>query len=194
MTRFMHLPDTALTSGCARAETAHRESAGRNPRRALLSAALMMGALLPLSASAQWTEVTKARNGDVWLMDSGTAKRIGDSARVWVLINHPQPVTNPAPYALSGVRSLRALVQIDCKDQRARKLEASYFSQSGSDGRLLGTSDGDDWFNVPPDTPDSDLLKLACELPDQAPTAPAAPASPAPAAAAPAAPRPAAGR
>ncbi len=142
-----------------------------------------------VSAQAQWNEVSKARNGDVWMMETGTARRAGDLARVWVLVNHPLPITNPAPYAYSGVRSFRALVQIDCKDQRARRLEASYFSQTGGDGRLLGTSENDDWFNVPPDTPDADLLKAACELPDQAPATPAAGAgagnTPAAAAAAP---------
>ena len=134
------------------------------------------------SAQAQWNEVSKARNGDTWAMEAGTAKRVGDSARVWVLINHPLPITNPAPYAYSGVRSFRALVQIDCKEQRARRLEASYFSQPNGDGRLVGTSENDDWFNVPPDTPDADLMKAACELPDQAPAAPATPAGAAPAA------------
>jgi len=134
------------------------------------------------SAQAQWNEVSKARNGDTWAMETGTARRVGDGARVWVLINHPLPITNPAPYAYSGVRSFRALVQIDCKEQRARRLEASYFSQPNGDGRLLGTSENDDWFNVPPDTPDADLMKAACELPDQAPATPAgaAPAGGAP--------------
>ena len=135
----------------------------------------------PSWAQAQWSEVSKARNGDVWTMETGTARRIGDNARVWVLINHPLPITNPAPYAYSGVRSFRALVQVDCKEQRARRLEASYFSQPNGDGRLLGTSENDDWFNVPPDTPDADLMKAACELPDQAPAAPAPPAGAAPA-------------
>ena len=143
-------------------------------------------------AQAQWNEVSKAKNGDVWLMETGTARRVGDGARVWVLITHPLPITHPAPYSHSGVRSFRALVQIDCKEQRARRLEASFFSQAGGEGRLLGTSENDDWFNVPPDTPDADLMKAACELPDQTPAA--APPPPAPAAATPAgaaAPRPA---
>jgi hypothetical protein len=150
-----------------------------------LACGLVLHTLLaggPASAQAQWNEVSKARNGDVWAMEAGTARRAGDSARVWVLINHPLPITNPAPYAFSGVRSFRALVQIDCKEQRARRLEASYFSQPNGDGRLLGTSENDDWFNVPPDTPDADLMKAACDLPDQAPVPPATPAGAAPAA------------
>ena len=149
-----------------------------------ISLALHLGAGTA-SAQAQWNEVSKARNGDIWMMETGTARRTGDLARVWVLVNHPLPITNPAPYSHSGVRSFRALVQIDCKDQRARRLEASYFSQTGGDGKLLGTSENDDWFNVPPDTPDADLLKAACELPDQGPATPAsgAAAGPAPAAA-----------
>ena len=150
-----------------------------------LCCGLVLHALLaggPASAQAQWNEVSKARNGDVWAMEAGTARRAGDSARVWVLINHPLPITNPAPYAYSGVRSFRALVQIDCKEQRARRLEASYFSQPNGDGRLLGTSENDDWFNVPPDTPDADLMKAACDLPDQAPVPPTTPAGAAPAA------------
>ncbi len=130
---------------------------------------LLGGLAISPAALAQWNEVAKARNGDVWLMDAATARRTGNLVRAWVLINHPMPITNPPPYALSGVRSTRAIVQIDCRDQRARRLEASFFSLSGGDGRLLGTSDGDDWFNVPPDTPDSELLKIACDLPDQAP-------------------------
>jgi len=144
---------------------------------AAMPVALASGTCL---AQAQWNEVSKARNGDVWLMETGTARRVGDAARVWVLINHPLPITHPAPYSHSGVRSFRALVQIDCKEQRARRLEASFFSQAGGDGRLLGTSENDDWFNVPPDTPDADLMKAACELPDQAPPAPPPAPTPAP--------------
>jgi hypothetical protein len=134
----------------------------------------------PQAAYAQWNEVSKARNGDMWMVDASTARRVGDSARVWVLINHPMPVTNPPPYSYSGVRSMRALVQLDCREQRARRLEASFFSQPGAEGRLLGSSENEDWINVPPDTPDSDLLKIACELPDQATAAPPAPPAAAP--------------
>lgn len=155
------------------------------PKLHAVACGLVLLALMetdPSWAQAQWNEVSKARNGDTWAMEAGTAKRMGDSARVWVLINHPLPITNPAPYAYSGVRSFRALVQVDCKEQRARRLEASYFSQPNGDGRLLGTSENDDWFNVPPDTPDADLMKAACELPDQTPAAPAPPAGAAPAA------------
>lgn len=165
-----------------------------NPRHAGLWLAIAI-ASGPCCAQAQWNEVSKARNGDVWTMETGTARRVGDGARVWVLVTHPLPITHPAPYSHSGVRSFRALVQIDCKDQRARRLEASFFSQPGGEGRLLGTSENDDWFNVPPDTPDADLMKAACELPDQAPAA-AAPPPPTPPARAPGAavPRPPAGR
>jgi hypothetical protein len=168
-----------------------------NPLRAglWLAIALISGSGF---AQAQWNEVSKAKNGDVWKMETGTARRAGDSARVWVMITHPLPITYPAPYSHSGVRSFRTLVQFDCKEQRARRLEASYFSQPNGEGRVLGTSENDDWFNVPPDTPDADLMRAACELPDQAPAAaapptpPPAPAGTAPAGAVPA--RPPGGR
>lgn len=164
----------------------HRLSASRarRVRLALLAPLLTAASFVFFSdANAQWSEVAKARNGDVWMMDTATARRAGDSARIWVLINHPMPITNPPPYSLSGVRSTRALMQIDCRDKRARRLEASFFSAVGGDGRLLGNNETDDWFNVPPDTPDSELLRVACELADQAPPAAATPPATAPAAA-----------
>lgn len=147
---------------------------------------LLLSAVLatPTMSYAQWNEVSKARNGDVWMMDTATAIRMGDLARVWVLINHPKPITDPQPYALSGVHSTRTLIQVDCKQQRARRLESSFFSRGDGNGRLLGHHDSDDWMNIPPDTPESGLQKAACELPDQAPPAPAA--APTPPAAAPA--------
>lgn len=137
---------------------------------------------------AQWSEFTKARNGDVYLIEQSSIQRVGDTARVWVLVNHPRAVTNPPPYSYSAVHSYRALMLFDCKGLRARRLEASFFSQPSAEGRLMGTFDTDDWYNVPPETPDNELMKSACEQPptDQsgappaaataAPTAPRAPA------------------
>jgi S1-C subfamily serine protease len=117
---------------------------------ALLTALSASGA-----AAAEWTSQGSTATVDYYL-DVSTMRKDGDLRRVWQL--QDMKVTSR-----SGARSLRALSEYDCRQERYRVLQLDTFSGQMATGSLLATDTSlGAWSFIAPGTPFAHTLKFVC--------------------------------
>ncbi len=107
-------------------------------------------------AWAQWVEVSANERGTVFYVDPTTIKQNGNLRRYWML-------TNLAKADKDGDLSYRALAEVDCKEERTRRLQEDYFRAPMASGQGSGgLSSPTEWRYVAPGTSGESLMKFVC--------------------------------
>jgi hypothetical protein len=91
--------------------------------------------VLCMNCHAEWTPFMEKEDG-TWYIDQST--RTGDAQpRIWTLFDHLTPV------GAFGVRSVKTLVQTDCKEGWLREISLLVFNDQMAKGSILrNTSPG----------------------------------------------------
>jgi hypothetical protein len=134
-----------------------------NPRHALLFIAL----LLPLSGQelyalegAEWITLGRNENFRAYL-DQRSVQRNGDFARVYQLTDF---VTAQWVDGRTVISSIRALVEYDCAQPRARTLTLEAYSEQMGEGRLVASERNPDaeWEDATPGRTGENVWRLVC--------------------------------
>lgn len=133
------------------------ESESVPPRlAALLLAPLLLLLALPVGAQT-WVRYGGAE-GSVLLVDTTSVRVV--SARIrraWVMTNFAEP--------FEGVRSVRALEEIDCEEARRRVLQTTYFRGAMGTGGVVETHHSPEpWRFIAPGTNAEALMDYVCSL------------------------------
>lgn len=108
------------------------------------------------SAEAEWTKVHQNEEA-VSYVDPPTIRSEGEFRRVWRL----QDLRKPGP---KGERSIRALMQVDCKEERQRIVTFTFHSGPMATGKQLVHHDASGgWDYVAPNTSASAVLRFVCD-------------------------------
>ena len=114
--------------------------------------------LLAMPAGAQeWRKYSSSTQGDRYF-DVRSVRAIGHMRRVWTVLD----LSKRGPI---GELSLRSLNEVDCKEQRARMLALTTFSESMARGDVLFSASGstsEPWEFLAPGTVGEDLLQAVC--------------------------------
>jgi len=112
--------------------------------------------LCATTAHAEWIPVAPS-NGAQFFMDKTTLKRKADTVQVWELVNMEKVDGE-------GVRSIRFLVEYDCKGQRSLGLDMLTYTEPMGGGKLIQQlgPDPDGWEALPPDSIFSQRMQMAC--------------------------------
>jgi hypothetical protein len=115
----------------------------------LLLAAMSTGAL------AEWVKVAETKI-DFLYFDPTTIRNNGNMRRVWELQDLKQGTQ-------TGIMSVRALSEYDCKEERFRTLSVTTHSEPMAVGRALDSGDlSGKWHDVPPSSIVSVVFKAVC--------------------------------
>jgi hypothetical protein len=134
-----------------------------NPCHALFFIAL----LLPLSGqelyameNAEWIVLGRNENFRVYL-DQRSVQRNGDFARVYQLTDF---VTAQWIDGRTVIGSIRALVEYDCAQPRARTLTLEAYSEQMGEGRLVTSEQNPDakWEDATPGRTGESVWRLVC--------------------------------
>lgn len=120
------------------------------------AALILLLAAMSNGAWAEWIFISESIGDDKSYIDPQTIKRDGDFRRAWVVTDYKAKRKN-------GVRSFRALTEVDCKEGRLRIL--SYTAHSGpmATGGVMGTGKPKpQWAKITPGTLGSNLHKYVC--------------------------------
>lgn len=115
--------------------------------------------LLIIAASgtlaADWTRQGSTPDVNFYL-DLNSIKKNGNLRRVWQLQDRNSP-------SKTGARSLRAMSEYDCKEDKYRTLQLDTFSGAMAEGEIISTdSTPGQWAFIAPGTPFANTLKLVC--------------------------------
>jgi hypothetical protein len=112
--------------------------------------------LLATASQAQWLPVAPAGSAQ-FFMDKSTLTRKVDTVQVWEMVTMEQADGE-------GVRSIRFLVEYDCKGQRSRGLDMLTYTEPMGGGKLLQQlgADPDGWEAIPPESIFSQRMRMAC--------------------------------
>jgi len=126
------------------------------PRLAAALAALLAG-----PAALAWVPVGES-DSTAYYLDPETIRVEGVHRRVWRLFDYKAPQA-------SGVRSGKALIEIDCRADTYRYLRTMYYSEPQGRGKLLGGARERPREHIAPGTLVAQLAKAACQAPAQRP-------------------------
>lgn len=121
---------------------------------------LTASVMLMLSASTVWSKwIVIAESSDkteTHYIDPDKIKRNGNSITIWEVIDLKQ--------TKDKVRSFRAKVEYDCKNERVRALSVSANSGNMASGEVLElTNSTGEWTDVPPGTSAATKMNLVCQ-------------------------------
>lgn len=118
--------------------------------------ALMFLLILATSlARAEWVKVGRT-DAAVHYVDPATVRMDGYLRRVWAMQDMVEA-------SVEGVRSIRALQEYDCAEQRFRYLSIAAHSGPMAGGWILATHNlRDDWSDRPPGTYSTAIEKIVC--------------------------------
>jgi len=120
--------------------------------RVVLALSLMLAAA-PLRA--EWLKVGET-GAAVHYIDTATIRRDGNLRRVWTV----QDMKEADP---DGIRSIRALEEYDCAEERFRYLSLTAHSAPMAGGLVIAAHElDDDWNGRPPGTNPSAIEKIVC--------------------------------
>ena len=121
---------------------------------------MMLLAMVSGSAAAEWLEAGSNEIGAIYYADSATIRRAGNRVKMWNLVDYK---TARVSFGGMPYMSMKAHVEYDCKEERARTLY--YSNHSGNMGRRKSVFSDDDptkWRPVPRGTVQEDLWEIAC--------------------------------
>ncbi len=111
------------------------------------------------AASAEWTDV--GDNDEITLyVDKTTIRRNGNLVKMWILYDFKSASVVVGLSFLSN----RSQNEYDCKEEKFRILEISYFSGQMLSGKVVISEDnmGRKWVAVPPSSVMEAQWKIAC--------------------------------
>lgn len=121
-------------------------------KRSLFAAVAITVMSAPVSA-ADWVQVSKAANGDMYFVDSQSIRTMPSGyKRAWRRTVFGKPLNG-------GVTSARTLDEFDCKEGRRRTIQWTYFKEEEIKSSY---SHADNWTYVAPDTSGEDLQNYVC--------------------------------
>ena len=112
--------------------------------------------LFASAAHAEWVPVGPGGIAQ-FFMDKATITRKADMVQIWELVNMEKVDGE-------GVRSIRFLVEYDCKGKRSRGLDMLTYTEPMGGGKQIQQlgPDPDGWEALPPDSIFSQRMQLAC--------------------------------
>ena len=125
----------------------------RRARSWLATAALLWMA----THAAAWVAVGESESTSYYL-DPDSIRAEGAHRRVWRMFDYKEPQA-------SGVRSGKALIEIDCEADTYRYLRTMYYSEPQGQGKLLGGARERHSEHIVPGTLIAQLAKSACAAP-----------------------------
>jgi len=110
------------------------------------------------SAFAEWTKVSESDDGEVsFYIDYKSIRKDGNLRKVWMVHDYMQAKKG-------GYKSVRLMVEFDCKAERYRTLTISGHSENMVLGATLGTENpsAPQWVYIPPSSSIETTLKIVC--------------------------------
>lgn len=121
--------------------------------RALLLAAVASAAVASLPARGAWTLLDKYGDASQ-AADFSTLRINGSLRRVWIRYDYKEQ---------SGSQSMKVYHELDCKEERGRRLHIVMYSGSQATGQVVGTvSEPSGWTFIAPDTFGRSMLESIC--------------------------------
>ena len=121
-------------------------------------ACLLFAVCATTVAHAEWIKVASS-GGGVFFADPGSIRKSGDIAKMWSMFDLKNPMTIEGNTFSSG----KAQDEYDCKEERTRKIYASYHTGHMGDGPSSSTEDeSKKWVPVAPNSVAQALWKFAC--------------------------------
>jgi class 3 adenylate cyclase len=122
---------------------------------------------VPLPAHPTWEYVGSVDGDTIWVAWA-TFSASGDVRRVWAILDLKvavRPDGNRTGDPRGGVRSALQLIEFDCKGQRERTLQQTWFAGPlASEGVVAGGKGNPDWWeHWAPGTIDDLLLQAVCQ-------------------------------
>ncbi len=110
-----------------------------------------------ISANAQWTYYSESDDKKVtFYIDHSSIKRNGGISKMWTMQDY-------ADVQKQGQRSIKYLLEFDCKNDSSRGAAFLAFSkQMGSGDVLYQDYKNDPWRPYTPDSVSASLAKIAC--------------------------------
>ena len=120
---------------------------------------LMLASLLLLISSsvwAKWELVGFDVEENIYYVDLSTKRVVNNFPRVWSLVSYPKVMLNFMSY--------RYLLEIDCKEERARVLSGTWFSEATALGKIVNSHDSSSpWSYIAPDSMNTKFMNLLCK-------------------------------
>ena len=114
------------------------------------------------SVWAEWEQVSVGSSATTYA-DPATMKREGNRRRIWIVRD-----LNKIEYLMSspdkGFLSIQNLMEIDCKEDKLRSLQLTFFRLGMANGEAIlsfPVEDGN-WSYIAPNTVDRGVLEYAC--------------------------------
>jgi hypothetical protein len=125
---------------------------------------LFLIALLVLNsgpASAEWVSIGSSAGEETVYVDPETVRRRGELVEVWVLFDHKlaKQLSGTKSYYLSS----RDLQEYNCKKERYRFLDTTWFSDNMGKGASIKESGESAWRPIPPNSVGRALMELVCK-------------------------------
>ena len=116
----------------------------------------MLVALTAAPVFAAWEEMV-SNSGIAIYIDPQTIKINGSNRSVLALVAYSEVLPN-------GARSIRGMMEYDCKEMRFRTLSFSQYAEPLAQGKLLSENEvSTDWSSVAPETFAADALNHVCK-------------------------------
>jgi len=122
--------------------------------RLRLSLALAAAVVAGHAHAQEWVSYGESEIG-VHYYDRASVRATGERKRVWRLIERREALSN-------GIRSGKALIEIDCREGTYRYLKTMHYAGSMGRGRFIGGSGQQPREFVAPGTMAAQLSKAVC--------------------------------
>ena len=111
------------------------------------------------TTAAEWKVIDSQPSRSIYA-DFDSIRRIGDTARIWVLVNYTTPQSGKG----KKYRSVTNLTEVDCNQERVRLLQGTIFSGKMGGGEIV-TSDNSasNWEYVQPGSLNELQRSIACK-------------------------------
>lgn len=112
-------------------------------------------------ALGEWVYVNESEDGRVFFIDNKSIKKEGAIRRYWVLVNTTAQAPGP-----DGVMSVKAVNEIDCKKEKIRVLQESWWSKNDAKGENLTPNPynlDQSWAFIAPDSAVVQQMILLCK-------------------------------
>jgi len=118
---------------------------------------IVLSLLVSVPSWAKWTYYSEHEDAKFY-MDISTIRKELNIRKVWTISNYKEKTK-------LGVLSVRARMEFDCKNERYKMLSVSTHSEPMASGETLqSVVPSSEYREIPPDTPNSDLLGILCSI------------------------------
>ena len=130
-----------------------------NHLKAQVKYLFLMLMLIASPAWADWDFVTGNSYDSKFFIDFQTLRKDGNRVKFWQLMNFSVPNNIGG----QNVFSFRSREEIDCKEETARTLTITAFSEKDGEGRNLGSEgESSKWVHIAPSSTKWTILTRVC--------------------------------